>query len=118
MPQPGQAHFDVGHVRLVVAVAIRHEQQVRRRADEHAVEADGERGRKDDALHEHLAAVGDAVAIGVFEDQDAAVAGVRESLPRATRSRGSRPPRAARDRPSRTPSAGCIIGSAAQALTA
>ena len=75
----GQAHFDVGHVGLVVAVAIRHEQQVGRRADEDAVEADGERRRKDDAFHEDLAAVGDAVAVGVFEDQDAAVAGVRES---------------------------------------
>ena len=43
---PGQADFDVGHVRLVVAIPVRHEQQVGRRADEHAVESDRERGRK------------------------------------------------------------------------
>ena len=76
----GQAHFDVRHVGLVVAIAIGHEQQVGRRADEDAVEADGQRRREDDPFHEDLAAVGDAVAVGVFQDQDAAVAGIRESL--------------------------------------
>ena len=41
------------------------------------------RGGKDDPFHEHLAAVGDAVVIGVFQDQDAAVPGIRESAVRA-----------------------------------
>ena len=101
----GEAHFDVGHVGLVVAVAVGDEQQIRRRAEEQAIESDGDRRGKRDALEEDLAAVGDAVAVGVFENQDAAVAGIREALRRGTRSRGSRPPTAGRDRPSRTPSA-------------
>ena len=73
-----QTHFDIGHVGLVIAVAIRHEQEVGRRADEGAVEADRDGGGKHDALHEHFAAVGHAVVIGVFQDQDAAVPGIRE----------------------------------------
>ena len=40
-----------------------------------AVESDRDRRGKGDPFQEDLAAVGDAVAIGVLENQDAAVAG-------------------------------------------
>ncbi len=79
-PPAGEPHFDRRQVRPVVAVAVRHEQQVRRGADEDAVEADRQRRREHDAFHEHLAAVGHAVAVGVLEDQDAAGAGVGEAV--------------------------------------
>ena len=79
MPQPVSRTSMSGHVGLVVVVAIRHEQQVGRRAEEQAVEADGDRRRKGDPFQEDLAAVGDAVVIGVLENQDAAVAVIREA---------------------------------------
>ena len=65
----GEADLDVRHIGLVVAVPIRNEQQVGRRPDEHAIETDRDRGRKDDTFHEDFAAIGDAVVVGVFEDQ-------------------------------------------------
>ena len=76
----GQPHFDVRHVGLVVTVAIGDEEEIRGRAEEQSIESHGDRRRKRDALEEHLAAVGHAVAVGVFEDHDAAVAGIRKAL--------------------------------------
>ncbi len=76
----GQPHLDVRHVGLVVAVAIGDEQQVRRRPEEQPIEPHGDRRRKRNALEEHLAAVGHAVAVRVLENDDAAVAGVGEAL--------------------------------------
>src|SRR3954468_17918406 len=76
----GQPHLDVGDICFVVTIAIGDEQQIRRSGDEHAVEPDGKRGWKDDAVHEDLAAVGDAVVVGILENDDSAVAGARESL--------------------------------------
>ena len=61
----------VGHV---VAVAIGNEQQVRRRADPHAAEADFQAAHQVQPLGEHRALVELAVAVGVFEDQDAVAA--------------------------------------------
>ena len=75
----GQPHLDVGHVRLVVVVLVRHEQQVGRRSEEQATKADRDRGGEGNAFEEHLPAVGDTVVIGVLEDQDPAVAVVREA---------------------------------------
>ncbi len=79
-PPAGQANLDIGDVGLVVTVAIRDEEQVRRGAHEHAVKADRQGGRKGDSLHEHLPAVGNAVAVRVLENDDPAGPGVGEPL--------------------------------------
>ena len=77
----GETHLDVVHLGLIVAVAIRDEQQVGWGAEPQPIEAHRDRRRERDVLQEHLAGVGDAVAVGVLEDQDAAVTMVGEALP-------------------------------------
>ena len=57
--------------RLVLAVLDRDEQQIRRRADPDAAEADLQAADQVQALHEDRALVERAVAVGVLEDQDA-----------------------------------------------
>ena len=75
----GQQDLGVVHVGDVVAVAVGEVEEVGRRADEDAVEADRKRRREGDALREDLLAVGGAVAVRVLQDQDAAVAGAGET---------------------------------------
>ena len=65
-----EQHFRLA-IRNVVAVLIGDEQQIRRRADEHAAEADFDAADQIQVLGEHLALVEFAVAIGVFENQNA-----------------------------------------------
>ena len=75
----GQQDLRVVHVGHVVAVAVGEVEEVGRRADEDAVEADRQRRRERDAFGEDLLAIGLTVAVRVFEDQDAAVARARET---------------------------------------
>ena len=70
----GQAHLDVINIGLVVLVAIRDEQQIRRRAEPQTVEPHRHGGRKRNALEKHRALVGNAVTVSVFQNQDATVA--------------------------------------------
>ena len=76
VPDAPTRQQDLGLVRVgyVVAVAVGEVEEVGRRADEDAVEADRQRCRKRDALREDLDAIGFAVAIRVLQDQDSAVA--------------------------------------------
>ena len=74
----GETNLD-GGVGLVVAVLVRDEEEVRRRAEPEAVETHRDGGGKRDALDEDLAGVEFPVAVGVFENDDAAVAVVSEA---------------------------------------
>ena len=60
--------------RSIGAVLDRDEQQVRRRADPDAAEADLDAADEVQVLDEDLAAVEPAVAVGVLEDEDAVLA--------------------------------------------
>ena len=75
-----ETNLDVRRVGLVIVIPIRYEQEIRGRPKEEAVEPDRDRRRKWNPFEKHLAAVGDAVSIAVFENQDATVASVREPL--------------------------------------
>ena len=61
-------------VGLVVAVLVGNEQQVRGRADPHAAEADFQAADEVQPFDEDGPLVERAVAVGVFEDQDAVAA--------------------------------------------
>ena len=78
-PPAGQAHLDVLDIGLVIAIVVRHEQQVRWCAEPQPTHPHRDPGREGDALEEHFARVGDTVVVAVLEDQDAAVTGVGES---------------------------------------
>ena len=74
----GETNLD-GGVSLVVAVLVRDEEEIRRRAEPETVEAHRDGRGKRDAFDEDLAGVEFPVAVGVFEDDDAAVAVVGEA---------------------------------------
>ena len=61
-------------VGLVVAVAIGHEQQIRRGADPHAAEAEFDSAHEVQPLQKHLGLFEPAVAVGILENQDAVFA--------------------------------------------
>ena len=69
-------------IRLVVAVSIGNEQQIRRRPDPHSAEADFQAADQIELFGEHGPLVEPPVEIGVFKDQDAVAA---FSLRRANR---------------------------------
>ena len=70
----GEADLD-GVVGLVVVVAVGDEEKIGRRAEPESVEADGDGGGERDFVEEDGALIHLPVAVGVFEDDDAAVAG-------------------------------------------
>ena len=74
-------NFDVVQVGHIVAVAIRDEHKVGRRAQIHPAESDCDRRRKRDAFHKHLAKIRHAVPIRILQNQDTAVPEVREPGP-------------------------------------
>ena len=101
--------------RTVRPVLDRNEQQVRRRADPHAAEADLDAADEIQVLGEDLAAVEASVAVGVFEDQDAVLA---LAFGRAQSDRCAlRRPTAGRGRRARSAIGRTTSGSAAASLT-
>ena len=75
----GEPHLDGVHVGPVVAVAVGHEQQIRRRPQPQATKAHGDGGGEGDPLQEHRTRVGVAVVVGVLENQNPARAVAREA---------------------------------------
>ena len=76
----GEANLD-GGISLVVVVAVGDEEEIRRCTEPEAVEADGDCGGKRNAFEEDFARVEFPVAVGIFEDDDAAVTRVGEACP-------------------------------------
>ena len=74
----GEADLNSG-IGAVVAVAIGDKEKIWRGSEPETVEADGEGGRERDAFEEDFARIEDAVAVGVFEDEDATVAVIGEA---------------------------------------
>ncbi len=69
----GKSHFERA-IGFVVLILVRHEEQIRRRAEPQSFKAHRNGRRKGNAIEEDLPRVELPVAIRVFEDQDAAVA--------------------------------------------
>ena len=85
----------VGHV---VAVLVGDEHQIRRRADPHAAEAELQPADQVQTLDKDLARVVPAVAVGVFEDQNAVAALALRRTPRVFVGLGDPQPAAVVDR--------------------
>ena len=68
-----ESYFDVIDVCPIVAVAIRYPQQIWRRSQPKSARTDRNRSGKGNAIEKHFASISPAVAVGVFQDQDATI---------------------------------------------
>ena len=75
-----EPHFDVGRVGHVVVVAVGNEKQVGWCAQKQTVKTHGHGSRESNSFQKHLFAVGHAVVVGVFQNQNSAVARIRKTV--------------------------------------